>query len=118
MSSLLAEWARISQSPVAYTGDQQKYEQVLSVICGATGKTRAELCGKSRVHETVLARQVAMYVMRRLGARVVTVGKLLKRDASTVSYGAEVVREMVRRDDSVATWIAKLLVEIDKGVAV
>ncbi len=63
-------------------------------VAGYYGFTRAQLLSRRRTAPLVLARQVAMHLLRREGLTSDHIGQLLHRDHSTVLYGDARIRQL------------------------
>jgi hypothetical protein len=77
-------------------------EAVLRAVARCWGVAAADLAGKRRDRETVVPRQVAMFLMRDLtGASLAEIGALLGgRDHSTVLHGCERVAGQLGHDEA------------------
>ena len=70
--------------------------QILNLITTATGLTLKQLTGKDRHVNIVLARHVAMYVIRDVcGETLKQVGQIFNRDHTTVLYSISHVIQMI-----------------------
>ncbi|NLW80140.1 MAG: chromosomal replication initiator DnaA [Desulfovibrionales bacterium] len=98
-------------------------EQIMDTVCAQMGVGREELLSSGRKHETVFARQVAMFLCRRhLGLSFPELGKTFGgRDHSTVLYSCRKIEQLQRDDKSVKSMLhalsEKCLVMNEKGVA-
>jgi len=71
---------------------------ILSAVATHYGLTRADLTGRSRERRIAGPRQLAMHLLCRAGYSKSAVGRLLARDHSTVSTGAQVTEHRARYD--------------------
>jgi len=70
--------------------------QILSKICDATGLSVKQITGRNRKAELVLARHVAMYVIRDVsGQTLSSIARMFNRDHTTVIYAISHVINMI-----------------------
>jgi len=70
-------------------------------VAGYYGFTRAQLLSHRRTAPLALARQVAMHLLRAEGLMATRVGRLLRRDHSTVLHGEARIRRLAARQPDV-----------------
>ena len=69
----------------------------------------ADLLGKSRARHVVRARQAAAWALRECtDLSLVEIGKLLKRDHTTVMYALETIAREIREDHSLRDRVHRL----------
>lgn len=69
--------------------------EVLTKVADGTGLSVKDIVGRKRNHEFIVARHVAMYMIRKLsGYPLSAVGKMFNRDHSTVIYAIDHVTNM------------------------
>ena len=107
------------------TVDEKLVEEVVNYLAGSTSELTSlgitelvsdqfklsleELRSRSRKRAIAFPRQVAMYLCRKYTQETLAeIGKVFKRDHSTVMHAAKVVSDLNRRDGSVASQL-KLL---------
>lgn len=72
-----------------------KPEIILDLTSRRTGISIKELKGIGRNNPTAKARQVAMYLLRKSGVSFPEIGRILKRDHSSVIHGCETIEDML-----------------------
>ncbi len=77
-------------------------------VAGYYGFTRAQLLSRRRTAPLVLARQVAMHLLRQEGLTASHIGQLLRRDHSTVLHGDARVRWLDARQAPIRHDLATL----------
>tara|TARA_R100000808_G_scaffold6651_1_gene19581 strand:- start:210 stop:707 length:498 start_codon:yes stop_codon:yes gene_type:complete len=70
-------------------------DEVIREVCEVYGVTRGELLGRRRTFLLVEARQMAMFILRELGATAVGVGTVFNRDHGTVLYATKKIRGLI-----------------------
>jgi len=74
---------------------------IIDHVASYYGFTRAQLLSRQRTAPLALARQVAMHLLRAEGLTATRVGRLLRRDHSTVLHGDACVRRLAARQSDV-----------------
>lgn len=74
---------------------------IIDRVASYYGFTRAQLLSRRRTAPLALARQVAMHLLRVEGLTATRVGRLLRRDHSTVLHGDACVRRLAARQSDV-----------------
>ena len=90
-----------------------KAETIIRAVCREFDVKRKDLLALSRMSEIVEARQVAFFLIRsmlKLSHR--GIGKVFRRDHTTVGFGARKIARRVRRDAVLHQKIAHLKKEL------
>jgi chromosomal replication initiator protein len=84
--------------------------EVIDAVCKALNVSKSDLLGKCRVRDLAIARQIAMYLIRKYhGLTLKNIGKLFNKDHSTVIYSCEMVEELNGIDKVFTDKINKVL---------
>jgi chromosomal replication initiation ATPase DnaA len=79
-------------APIGPPSPPRNVREYITLECYASGVSVSEVYGRSRKAEIVRIRQRAMhYAVKRLGMSMPKVGRILKRDHTTVLHGVRVV---------------------------
>jgi len=84
-------------------------KQILETVIAHFDLTAEDVLGRRRRAHEVLARQVAMYLMKLEGGTEVFIGKFFERDHSTVHHAVHSIARKVMRDAE----LRDALIEID-----
>lgn len=77
-------------------------EKILSIVLNFFGITKKAILSKSRTWDVVYPRHIAMYLLRKENKNTsVGVGKLFKRDHSTVLYATGHIKDLMFTDPKV-----------------
>lgn len=95
------------RSPVPLTlPPGEGFAPVLKAVAGATGVTMEDMLGEGRSYEIALARHMAMALARKLlGYSLPRIGRLLRRDHTTVLHG---LRRIARECEGNPDFAARL----------
>ena len=74
---------------------------LVSRVAGAYALTREELLASDRRPLTVEARRVAMQLLRERGLDVVTIGRIMERDHSTVLHHLALIQQSPTPDERI-----------------
>jgi chromosomal replication initiator protein len=90
---------------------------VQKVVAKEFDVTIESLAGKGRTHQVAVARQLAMYVIkRRTGMTLVEIGRSFgKRDHSTVIYALDRMTSELSRDEALRGRLAAIEAELDRS---
>jgi hypothetical protein len=90
------------------TGRSSKRE-LIDVVAAHFGVTREELLGARGTARVAHARHVAMYMCRReFGASTIALGRLFRRDHTTVIQGALKIAAQMEKDPALAAEVADI----------
>ena len=93
--------------------DEYQGGDVLDVVCQTYDIRRAQLTGKAKNKEVSLARHVAAYLMREVRCMSYPeIGRILRRDHSTIIHSCKVASEQVRKDP----YFAKAVCDMEKRI--
>ena len=82
---------------------------VITKVCEYYGLSRDKMMGTSRKKDVLLPRQVSMYFCRNLlSMSLPAIGKLFKKDHSTVSNAIDKIEEGMRQDPLLQSDIANI----------
>lgn len=82
---------------------------VITKVCEYYGLSRDKMMGTSRKKDVLLPRQVSMYFCRNLlSMSLPAIGKLFKKDHSTVSNAIDKIEEVMRQDPLLQSDIANI----------
>ncbi len=82
-------------------------EKIVEAVCGYYKQKREDVLGKGKKAEVALARQVCAYLMcELLSLPLISIGKLLGRDHTTIMYARDKIEELIKLN-------AKLNKEVD-----
>lgn len=82
--------------------------QALADVVRKLGVSAAMLTGRCRSAPIAEQRHIAMRLLERRGLSACAIGRVLKRDHSTVLYGLRIAKERAKRDQSFAARLADL----------
>lgn len=83
-----------------YLNPPQEVEEVIKTVCQVHGVTEEELKKRFRGKQYVSdARQQCMYILWHQGLTMTTIGKIFKRDHSTVVYAVKVVPDRLKNEE-------------------
>lgn len=83
--------------------------EVLRRVCEAEGVTMADMLSARRHREIARPRQMAMYLAREMTlATLPMIGRVMRRDHTTVLHGVRTIRSLMERDAAVAASIAAI----------
>ena len=92
----------------------EEQTDVLERCSMAFGVTVEDILSPSRMDEKVVARQCVMKLMRsQLGLPFKTIGRILRRDHTTIIYGVRKFEDVLRKDSSIKYKYLKLCKDID-----
>ena len=81
-------------------------DRIMQVVSEHYGVSIDDICSKKRNAEIVLPRQVFVYLCRELiNTSLVTVGKMIQRDHTTVMHSVEKVENMLKTDTGFANTV-------------
>lgn len=86
MEGARSKLARLQLTTTTVPGDDDWPEHILASVAVAYGRDVEDLRGTSRKQDLVEPRMVAAYLLRAYGLGSVRIGRLLRRDSSTVLY--------------------------------
>lgn len=91
------------------------WQKILAQVALKLGTKPGEILGKSRRQDTVLARQVAMFICRlKFGLSYPEIGKIFgNRDHATVMHGIKKIQRLQKVDSSLHNLLTELLQEGD-----
>lgn len=93
----------LARPAVPATVKRASYDDVLHAVSKHCGYSVAQLRSRSRNHDLVRARQLAMFLMKRLtGQSLRDVGEFLRRDHTAVLHALEKVDHLLKADESFA----------------
>jgi len=108
-------------NPIIYPGTIENKKNInehylLRVIEKVTGITEEEMVGKSRRREFVEARFIFFYCMRRYSkVTVKSIGNMLRKDHSSVIYGANEIMKIIEQSRTLATQLRIVEKYIQQG---
>lgn len=114
--------ATVAECPVC--GEESMV--VLDTVGALLGYTRADLYGTGRSGGVALARQIVMYLLRAEGLSFPEIGKVLRRDHTTVMAGCKRIEMLLGSNDprarrvrlAIDVWESKRGVVVDVRRAV
>ena len=85
-------------------------DELIHHVAKAFGIEKNLIPGKARTKDVMLARQVCMYLLcQELGMSTTAVGKLLKKDHTTVIYGIQKVEDLMNADAHFSARVNQLI---------
>lgn len=101
---------------------QTDYNDIIRHVIDFTGVKNKDLVSKSRIRDYVAARHVAMHMIRDLcGLNTVQIGKLFRRDHSSVIHAIAKVKSMIEVEDKkytdIISYVSIKLFNADKKIA-
>ena len=89
-------------------------DAIVSEVARYFGMTAGVLTGPSRSRSVVMARNIAMYLIRQItGLSTVELGKIFERDHSTAMHSLDQVTEKLETDPSVSQTIKDITLNIN-----
>jgi chromosomal replication initiator protein len=85
-------------------------EKVLQIVAKLHSTTQSEIIGKSRDKNVSTARQIIMYLWHKnFGLSLPIIGKMLKRDHTTILHGTQKIQKEIQNDPQIAIKIKEIL---------
>jgi chromosomal replication initiator protein len=85
-------------------------EKVLQIVAKLHSTTQSEIIGKNRDKNVSTARQIIMYLWHKnFGLSLPIIGKMLKRDHTTILHGTQKIQKEIQNDPQIASKIKEIL---------